>query len=212
MTFYDHSIMDTRNPVDMSLRGGSGITYQHYRGVPMWEFGFGLSYTTFEFKWAAPPRWTSPDASADAAAVATGRTLLTYTVTVKNTGKRASGVAVLAFVNGSGVQWWPDDHDAAAAAPSPPVRELFNFTRVWLEPGASTRVEFTLEPDILANTDHLGVQAVRPGPYAVAVGGVGRSGRPEDGAVTAPLFLDGKEAVIFSMAALRSRHEAKTNH
>jgi beta-glucosidase-like glycosyl hydrolase len=51
VTFYDHSIMDTRDPLDMALRSGSGITYQHYRGEPLWEYGFGLSYTTFEFTW-----------------------------------------------------------------------------------------------------------------------------------------------------------------
>jgi hypothetical protein len=40
VTFYDHTIMKTRDPVDMKLRTGSGITYQHYRGTPLWEYGF----------------------------------------------------------------------------------------------------------------------------------------------------------------------------
>ena len=44
VTFYDHSIMIARDPVDMKLRTSGGITYQHYTGTPLYEYGFGLSY------------------------------------------------------------------------------------------------------------------------------------------------------------------------
>jgi beta-D-xylosidase 4 len=42
---------------DMGMRantttGSPGRTYRFYNGTPLWHFGFGLSYTTFELTWA----------------------------------------------------------------------------------------------------------------------------------------------------------------
>lgn len=207
VTFYDHSIMKTRDAVDMKLRTGSGITYQHYRGNPLWEFGFGLSYSAFSFGWSKAVDGDSIAASA----VVSGATSLVYTVKVTNVGQRAAGVAVLAFVNGTTTA---ADSDATRDVPqegfvSPPIRELFNFTRIWLGVGQSETVELAMEPEILANTDARGVQAVRAGAYTVAIGGVGRAGRAEDGAVVAPLAVHG-DAELFSMPKLRERH-AKTS-
>lgn len=199
VTFYSRSIMLERDPVDMSLRGGSGITYQHYRGTPLWEFGFGLSYTTFEFTWANnTDRGNEQHTRATTHAVASGKKPLAYKVTVRNTGKRASAVAVLAFIH---------IDDATSPSPSAPLRELFNFTRVWLEEGASRTLEFTLGVDILSSTDNHGTQAVRPGRYTVAIGGMGRAGSEDDGAATTTLVLDGQPAVLFSMAQLRQQHD-----
>lgn len=139
------------------------------------------------------------------------RPSLVYTVKVTNVGQRAAGVAVLAFVNGTTTA---ADSDATRDVPqegfvSPPIRELFNFTRIWLGVGQSETVELAMEPEILANTDARGVQAVRAGAYTVAIGGVGRAGRAEDGAVVAPLAVHG-DAELFSMPKLRERH-AKTS-
>jgi len=157
------------------------------------EYGFGLSYSTFSFHWG------KTTTAANSHAIATGETALTYSVTVKNTGKLAAGVAVLGFVNAS----------RGSVDPSPPLRELFNFTRVWLAAGQSKTLELSMGSDILANTDAKGVQAVRKGTYGVAIGGVGRAGRVEDGAVYAELEVGGEDAALFSMAELRERHERK---
>lgn len=35
----------------MSMTAGPGRTYRFYRGVPLWPFGYGLSYTTFQVTW-----------------------------------------------------------------------------------------------------------------------------------------------------------------
>lgn len=203
VTFYSKDIMKERNPVDMSLRGGSGITYQHYRGTPIWEFGFGLSYTTFEFSWSRKVQLVEEQGRyrVTSTSVAEGRVLLTYTVLVHNTGLRASSVAVLGFVNttlSTGAQ--SKDH------PTPPMRRLFNFTRVWLDVGQSTTVTLNLEPNVLAISDHAGLQAVRPGLYTIAIGGIGRAGRTEDGAVQTTLSVEGPPAPLFSMSRLREHH------
>ena len=134
---------------------------------------------------------------------------LVYHVTVTNTGKIAAGVAVLAFVNTSAEELAPFI-SANAQVPTPPVRTLFNFTRVFLACGASAQLEFSLEKEALALSDKNGDRAVRPGRYTIAIGGVGRAGRVEDGAVAAPLELHGEEHVLFSMRELRRRHAAAT--
>ena len=132
---------------------------------------------------------------------------LVYHVTVTNSGKVAAGVAVLAFVNTSAEELAPLA-GADAGMPAPPLRTLFNFTRVFLARGASAQLEFSLEKEALALSDDAGDRAVRPGRYTVAIGGVGRAGRVEDGAVAAPLELRGEQQVVFSMRELRRQHAA----
>ena len=96
VTFYGHSILHERDPLDVSLRGGSGITYMHYRGKPLWEFGYAMSYTTWSFIWRADDNSETPrDDTAElpvrqkvsTTAVASGEITLTYTVKVTNTGR-----------------------------------------------------------------------------------------------------------------------------
>lgn len=202
VTFYDSSVnlRSNFNPENMSLRHGNGVTYQHFRGTPLYEFGFGLSYSTFSFRWSSPPAAVSSTAHAAPAAV--------YRVTVTNTGQVAAGVAVLAFVNSSAAALAPLP-GGASSVPTPPLRKLFNFTRTFLQPGASTTLEFSLGQEALALSDDAGDQAVRPGRYTVAIGGVGRAGRVEDGAVSAALELHGEPHVLFSMRELRGRYAEK---
>ena len=163
---------------------------------------FGLSYSAFGFAWAKPPSTVS---STQAVAAAGDDAALVYHVTVTNTGKIAAGIAVLAFVNASAEEL-VSLASGAASMPTPPLRELFNFTRVFLQSGAAAKLEFSLGREVLALSDDAGDQAVRAGRYTVAIGGVGRAGRPEDGAVETLLELRGKPQLLFSMGELRRRH------
>eukprot|EP01051_Picozoa_sp_SAG22_P005442 SAG22_NODE_322_length_12387_cov_50.101400_4_plen_390_part_00 len=214
VTFYNSSVnvRNNYNPENMSLRQGNGVTYQHYKGEPLFEYGFGLSYSTFSFEWSTPPTTVLTTQQAAAAADGgSGETALEYHITVTNTGKVAAGVAVLAFVNTS-VEALSPLGAGAAPIPSPPLRELFNFTRVFLQTGASAKLSFMLGREVLALSDDVGDQAVRPGRYTVAIGGVGRAGRVQDGAVSTPLELRGEAQVLFSMGELRQQYDSSAAH
>ena len=197
VTFYSREILTERDPLDVSLRGGSGITYLHYRGRPLWEFGHGESYSTFTFEWTDAAETGDP-MRVVAADVMSGAVTLEYNVKVTNTGKVASAVSVLAFINASVAE------AHRAAVPTPPIRQLFNFTKIFLQPGGEAAVTLVMEPELLALTSWEGERAVRAGRYSIAVGGVGRAGRVEDGAVMRTLEVVGEPAVLFSMVDVRA--------
>ena len=113
-------------PRGTEYREGIFVGYRYYDRKKMdvlFPFGYGLSYTTFEYSGLK----LSADAIKDTDTV-------TATVTVKNTGSRA-GKAV--------VQLYAGDAEGFVNAVRP-VRELRAFKKVALEPGESKEVSFTL--------------------------------------------------------------------
>lgn len=59
-TFYDSDYVNTMPIYDMHMRptfvtGNPGRTYRFFSGAPVYEFGFGLSYTTFHKAWSIEP-------------------------------------------------------------------------------------------------------------------------------------------------------------
>jgi beta-glucosidase len=115
---------------------------------PEWPFGFGLSYTTFKYdRLAVKPEKIAPD----------GKT--TVSVTVTNTGKRASDEVVQLYI-----------HDVVSTV-TRPVQELKGFRRVHLKPGESKKVEFPLGFEELSFYDVNMKRIVEPGRFEVMVGG-----------------------------------------
>ena len=113
-------------PRGTEYREGIFVGYRYYDKKKMdvlFPFGYGLSYTTFEYRGLK----LSADAIKDTDTV-------TATVTGKNTGSRA-GKAV--------VQRYAGDAEGFVNAVRP-VRELRAFKKVALEPGESKEVSFTL--------------------------------------------------------------------
>ena len=113
-------------PRGTEYREGIFVGYRYYDRKKMdvlFPFGYGLSYTTFEYSNLK----LSADAIKDTDTV-------TATVTVKNTGKR-TGKAV--------VQLYVGDVEGYVNAVRP-VRELKGFKKVELKPGESREVSFTL--------------------------------------------------------------------
>jgi beta-glucosidase len=124
-----------------------GRTYRYFEGEPLWPFGYGLSYTTFEYSGL-----TLPTASIHAGDP------LDVSVTVTNTGKLAGDEVVQLYLK------FPD-------VPGAPIRALRGFRRVHLEPGASQKVAFHLERRDLSMVTDAGDIIVAQGKYTVSVGG-----------------------------------------
>jgi beta-glucosidase len=111
------------------LKPGEGyITgYIDERNTPLHPFGWGLTYTTFQYT----PTEILPGAAETAAAL-NGAGTITVKATVTNTGGRA-GVEVVQLYTGQ-----------RGTSISRPVRELKGFERVVLEAGESREVSFTV--------------------------------------------------------------------
>jgi hypothetical protein len=77
VTVYNTDLESRRSIRDMNLRANGGITYMFYRGVPLWEFGEGLTYTTFRTTWSPSPPVQSDDGGVGGTAGArVGRTVV----------------------------------------------------------------------------------------------------------------------------------------
>ncbi|HET7359431.1 MAG TPA: glycoside hydrolase family 3 N-terminal domain-containing protein [Rhodanobacteraceae bacterium] len=130
-------------------QGGKPYTtrYVDAPNTPLYRFGYGLSYTTFDI---GAPRL-------DHDRLAPGGTLH-VAVRVANTGTRRGTEVVQLYV-----------HDRVASV-SPPVRQLKGFQRVTLEPGQSREVVFALTPADLAFHRADMSLGTEPGAYDVYVG------------------------------------------
>jgi len=125
-----------------------GRTYRYLEKQPLYPFGYGLSYTRFEYSALAVSR---PRLAANEA--------LEVTVTVTNTGARASDEVVELYVK---------DLEASTTVPH---HELRAFERITLAPGEARRVSFTLTPRDLSLIDDAGRRILEPGMHRIFVGG-----------------------------------------
>lgn len=115
---------------------------------PLWPFGHGLSYATFELS----------GLRVEPAEVPTDGGVLAVSVTVTNTGLRAGDEVAQLYVR---------DVEASVARP---VLELLGFRRVSLDPGERRRVTFRVAAEQLAFTGADYRRVVEPGPLTVHVG------------------------------------------
>jgi len=98
-----------------------GRTYEYYLGTPLFPFGHGLSYTSFAY---SDLRFSRTEL--------TPNDTLMVSVTVTNTGTMA-GAEVVQLYGKKKALW----HNK-------PLRKLFSYTKVVLQPGESRQVEFSL--------------------------------------------------------------------
>lgn len=144
ITFY-------RNDSDLPPFGDYSManrTYRYFTGRPLFAFGHGLTYTTFDYQKLT---LSSPTAKPDET--------ITATVTVRNSGKRDSDEVVQLY--------------ATAIKPpvSMPLRQLIGFKRETIKAGETKTVEITLPAQLLRRWDDVEKRyVVDPGAYRIAAG------------------------------------------
>ena len=127
---------------------GIYVGYRYYdrkKVEPAYPFGYGLSYTTFEVS-EMQVKAAGLDESTQNRNLSGVETVifdkkLQITVTVKNTGNRAGAEVLQIYIS-----------DTDSTLPKP-VKELKAFEKVWLQPGESKAVTFTLNKEQFASYD-----------------------------------------------------------
>jgi beta-glucosidase len=122
-------------------------TYRYFTGQPLYPFGYGLSYSKFEYG----------DLKLSSSELAAGDPL-TAEVDVKNSSSRAGDEVVQLYVT------FPK-------LPGAPLRALRGFTRIHLAPGEQQHVKLVLQPRSLSYVNESGDRLVGAGDYVITVGG-----------------------------------------
>jgi beta-glucosidase len=134
-----------------------GRTYRYMTAEPLYPFGFGLSYSSFEYD----------GLSLGKEQLSAGENL-DIAVTVKNTGNRQA-VEV--------VQFYLSDLEASAIVP---LSKLVGFQRVTLQPGESRTLQLTLTPEMMSFFNDDGKLTLEPGEFRLEVGGCSPGQRGQD--------------------------------
>jgi beta-glucosidase len=135
---YDHKLFETEN-----------TSYGNTAFSPQFEFGTGLSYTTFAYSNLQVSPKTSP-INGD----------VKVSVTVTNKGQRAGKETIIVYVR-----------DLVATL-SPAGKRVRRFAKISLEPGQSRTLTFTLRPDDLSFIGTNNKPVVEAGEFEVMVGGL----------------------------------------
>ncbi len=146
LTFYK-DINDIPAFDDYNMKGK---TYRYFKGTPLYEFGYGLSYTTFEYSNLQVP-----------AEVKAGEAVK-VSVTIKNTGTIAGEEVPQVYV----VNPAADEHN--------PSSTLSGFDRIMLKAGEEKVVNFTIRKEQLSLVNDINgtlKQVIPAGPVTISVGG-----------------------------------------
>jgi beta-glucosidase len=130
---------------DYSMKGR---TYRYFTGEPLYSFGYGLSYTKFEYSNLVIPDETKTTVS------------IPVTVEVRNSGKSAGDEVVQLYLK-----------NLTAAVPVP-LHSLQGFKRIHLAPGEKQVVHFEILPKQLAVCNELMKYVVEPGSFEITTGGL----------------------------------------
>ncbi len=129
------------------IRHGWGTAYADMPATPLWEFGYGLGYTSFEYSnLTINPVESGPEGE------------FHISLDVTNTGKRYGTEVVQLYIR-----------DVISSV-TRPVKELKGFKKVRLEPGEKQRVELIINSEHLSFLDRNLERVVEPGVFEVMVG------------------------------------------
>lgn len=142
---------DQKNPINITYNEGIFVGYRWHdtKNIkPLFSFGHGLSYTTFEYgKVHADKTQMAQDGK------------ITFTVSIKNIGKREGAEVMQLYIS-----------DLKSSVPRP-VKELKGFEKINLKPGEQKEVSFTIDKSALSFFDAATHQWVaEPGEFEALVG------------------------------------------
>lgn len=143
---YRHSLINYWHKYAEEQVGQAGAYNYESDFNPLFQFGFGLSYTTFDYK-----NLTLSSSSIDKS------TSLNVGVTVTNTGRIAGKEAVLLYTS---------DLYASIA---PDVKRLRKFTKIFLQPGESKTISFELRSEDLSFINASSQRVTEPGEFEVKI-------------------------------------------
>jgi beta-glucosidase len=137
---YDHKLFET-----------SETSYGNSATSPQFDFGTGLSYTTYSYSdLSVSPASVEPNGKVN------------VSIKVTNTGSRAGKETAILYVRDE------------VASISPPGKRVRRFAKVYLEPGQSKTLSFTLDRDDLSFIGADNKPTVEPGDFTVMIGGLTR--------------------------------------
>ena len=122
-------------------------TYRYFQGQPLYPFGYGLSYSKFEYS----------NLKLSAATLNAGDPL-SIEVDVKNVSEREGDEVVQVYLS------YPQ-------SPGAPIHALRSLTRLHMAGGEMQHVHFALDARDLSGVDSNGDRAVSAGQYRISVGG-----------------------------------------
>lgn len=163
ITFYK-SVQDLPTFEDYSM---NGRTYKYFSKEPLFEFGFGLSYSEFEYTDLNIPEQLSLDEKS-----------LSVSVTVKNKGNYDGDEVIQVYSSN------------ISGNKNLPIRSLIGFQRIHLKSGETKTVSFDIPVDHLYLVSDSEELKLIPGKYIISAGGRQPGHEPRNNVLTKELKIN----------------------
>ena len=135
---------------DFSNYEMEGRTYRFFRDMPLYSFGYGLSYTRFKYSdlQISPKKFRTNE-----------NVSINVKVKVENVGEYNGDEVVQLYIN------------KISSSRKIPIRSLHGFKRIHLKKGEAKKVEFSLTSIQFSKVDDSGKTILEPGRFLICVGG-----------------------------------------
>ncbi|OWZ19595.1 Xylosidase [Phytophthora megakarya] len=168
-TFYDSDYVNVMSIYDMHMRptfstGNPGRSYRFFTGTPVYEFGFGLSYTTFHKTWSVePPSELDVQSLTQRlnrnAAVESHSCVAAFEITVQNLGEISGEEVILIYAKAP-----------HAGEGGRPLKSLVAFDRTsMIAARQNATAKFCLEAKVFALANEDGNWVVEAGNWTIQI-------------------------------------------